>query len=207
MEKPETNGKNLATAVAISVIVSMILTYGMIMYVPQVQESLRGIQGIQGEVGPQGELGLEGPVGPQGPLGLQGEQGLPGPRGEKGESYSFDLSLNWLKGWEYTNYRGEFDFVYVTFESDLWFIDWLVDGEELPWVYILVYKGSLDPGEAEEEISYLSVAHEGAYHSDIVYGFGKGKYTIEICGDFDLLLVDFYELKRETTSEMENEAA
>lgn len=55
--------------------------------------SVRGPQGLQGEVGPQGpqgiqgEVGPQGPqgeVGPQGPQGIQGEAGPQGPRGEMG---------------------------------------------------------------------------------------------------------------------------
>jgi len=191
----------LATAVAISVILSMMVTYGMIMYVPQVQKTLRGIQGesglqgIQGELGPQGLPGYPGQMGPVGP---QGDQGIQGPKGEKGESYSFDLSLNWIEGWTWEDGNLQEDFIYVTFDSDIWFIDWYVEGDYSSWVYIIVYEGTLNAAEVETEFAYLSVAHQGEYHSDILYGFGKGDYTIEICGVFDLFDIDIYELTRET---------
>lgn len=69
-------------------------------------EAIEGIQGPQGEMGPQGpqgEIGPQGPAGemgpmgpqgpageqgPQGPQGIQGEQGIQGPKGEDG---TFDL--------------------------------------------------------------------------------------------------------------------
>ena len=47
-----------------------------------------GLQGPQGDTGPQGPQGLQGetgPQGPQGPQGLQGDTGPQGPQGEQGE--------------------------------------------------------------------------------------------------------------------------
>lgn len=201
LDKLGTNGKNLATAVVISVILSMMLTFGMIMYVTPVQEALRGpqgergLQGIQGEPGPQGLLGEPGQTGPVGP---QGDQGIQGPKGEKGEPYSFDLSLNWIEGWKWEDRKGQDDFIYVTFDSDIWFIDWYVVGDQSSWVYVIVYEGTLNAVETETEYWYLSVSHQGEYHSDVLYGFGKGDYTINICGVFDSLDIDIYELTRET---------
>ena len=40
-------------------------------------ESLKGEQGPQGEVGPEGPMGPQGEVGPEGPMGPQGEKGEP----------------------------------------------------------------------------------------------------------------------------------
>ena len=40
------------------------------------RRSIRGPQGIQGEIGPQGPQGIQGEVGPQGPQGDQGESGI-----------------------------------------------------------------------------------------------------------------------------------
>ena len=76
------NGKySIVVAVIISVALSSAVTYTMIMYVPQIQETLRGPQGPQGEQGIQGEkgdLGLQGPQGLQGLVGPQGPIGPPG---------------------------------------------------------------------------------------------------------------------------------
>ena len=76
------NGKyNIAAAVIISVALSSAATYAMVMYLPQIQEILRGPPGEQGLVGPQGPAGPVGPIGPQGepgPRGYTGPQGPPG---------------------------------------------------------------------------------------------------------------------------------
>jgi len=72
--------------VGIAVILSVVLSTGIMLAVPQKQDVSRGLQGeigSQGEIGPQGEQGLQGepgdsivgPVGPQGPEGPQGEEG------------------------------------------------------------------------------------------------------------------------------------
>ena len=82
--------------VVIAIFISVVLSTGIIMAVPQVQDALRGPQGEQGppgEIGPQGvqgpqgDTGEVGPVGPEGPIGIgeQGLQGLQGIQGEKGE--------------------------------------------------------------------------------------------------------------------------
>ena len=75
------NGKIVAIAIIISVVTSMAATYSMIMYVPQIQDALRG---PQGEMGPQGIQGEQGIQGIQGEVGPQGEQGECGPRGYTG---------------------------------------------------------------------------------------------------------------------------
>ena len=60
-----------------------------------------GVQGPQGEPGPQGSEGSQGPAGPQGPKGDQGDtgpqgpkgdQGAPGPRGETGPAF---MEVDW----------------------------------------------------------------------------------------------------------------
>ncbi len=87
--------ETVAIAVVLSVILSTVISFGVIMTVPQVQDLLRG---IQGEIGPQGEQGIQGEsgesiVGPQGEVGLQGPQGeigSQGLRGLQGEPYSFE---------------------------------------------------------------------------------------------------------------------
>ena len=64
--------------ILISIILSILLFYAIILTVPQVQGALRG---PPGDVGPQGEQGREGTQGIQGlrgPIGLQGLQGVPG---------------------------------------------------------------------------------------------------------------------------------
>ena len=82
--------------VVIAVLLSVVLSTGIILAVPQVQDAIRGSQGElgpQGEVGPQGVQGSQGdtgevgPRGPEGPIGIgeQGLQGLQGIQGEKGE--------------------------------------------------------------------------------------------------------------------------
>jgi len=71
----------------IAIVFSVILSIGIIMTVPQVQDALRG---SQGELGPQGEQGIQGISGEQGIqgesgesiVGPQGEQGIQGPPGE-----------------------------------------------------------------------------------------------------------------------------
>ena len=45
-------------------------------------ESLKGKDGAQGEIGPQGPVGLQGP---EGPIGPKGETGVAGPKGDQGE--------------------------------------------------------------------------------------------------------------------------
>ncbi len=76
----------------IAVFLSVILSTGIVMYVPQVQDTLHGpqgeqgipgVQGLQGIQGVQGPEGPEGPIGPKG-LGLQGETGEQGIPGEPG---------------------------------------------------------------------------------------------------------------------------
>ena len=54
----------------------------------RIDPDFEGLQGPQGETGPQGEQGPQGepgPVGPQGPQGGKGPAGIQGPQGEKGE--------------------------------------------------------------------------------------------------------------------------
>lgn len=89
------NSFNTVLVIAISVILST----GIVMYVPQVQDAIRdpqvetGLQGEQGIPGPQGlrgptgytgDVGSEGPTGSAGPIGLTGEQGDIGPQGLDG---------------------------------------------------------------------------------------------------------------------------
>lgn len=185
-------------AVVVSIVLSMVSAYSMIMYVPQIQETLRGPQGEQGIQGEQGPQGIQGEVGPIGPIGEQGERGLSGPtgpQGEKGESYSFDASFKWLEGWEYKDLEGSTDCIYVTFDSDLWGISWYLKGDRSSWAYVVVFEGTLNAEELEDTEYYLWGANKGEYYNDIIYGFGKGDYTIETCGEFDELSIDFYELK------------
>lgn len=47
-------------------------------------DTLRGIEGAQGQPGPQGAPGAQGPIGEQGPKGDPGLQGLPGANGLAG---------------------------------------------------------------------------------------------------------------------------
>lgn len=79
------NGKSIIVlTIIISVVLSSAVTYTMIMYVPQIQDTLRGpqgemgLQGIQGEQGVQGIQGEVGPQGERGPRGYTGPQGPPG---------------------------------------------------------------------------------------------------------------------------------
>lgn len=48
------------------------------------QFTMKGEQGVQGDVGPQGPQGLKGEQGDTGPQGLKGEQGIQGIQGEQG---------------------------------------------------------------------------------------------------------------------------
>lgn len=70
--------------VVIAVVFSVILFTATIMTVPQVQDALRGPQGMAGIQGPQGDQGLQGIQGEVGPIGLQGIQGVQGAQGEVG---------------------------------------------------------------------------------------------------------------------------
>ncbi len=82
--------------VVIATFLSVILSTGIIMTVPQVQDALRGpqgepgpkgepgLQGVQGLQGLKGDTGDVGPEGPEGPIGLAGEQGPMGPQGPPG---------------------------------------------------------------------------------------------------------------------------
>jgi hypothetical protein len=62
-----------------------------------------GPQGPQGEPGPQGEMGLSGPkgdrgeIGPSGPMGPEGPQGPPGLKGPRGDTGEF-LIQRWKLG-------------------------------------------------------------------------------------------------------------
>jgi len=75
--------------IIIAILFSVILSTGIILIVPQVQDTLRG---PQGELGPKGETGLQGEqgipgesiTGPQGLQGIQGIQGETGPIGLTG---------------------------------------------------------------------------------------------------------------------------
>jgi len=69
--------------VLIAIVFSVILSIGIIMTVPQVQDVLRG---PQGEPGPQGEQGIQGVQGIQGEMGPRGYPGLIGPQGETGDT-------------------------------------------------------------------------------------------------------------------------
>ena len=81
--------------VVIAVLLSVVLSVGVIMYVPQVQEVLIGpqgeqgisgesITGLQGRQGVQGIQGVTGDVGPRGSIGLTGSQGATGETGAQG---------------------------------------------------------------------------------------------------------------------------
>ena len=55
---------------------------------PQGPKGDTGPQGIQGEIGPQGPQGIQGLTGPTGPQGPKGDIGDTGPQGPKGETGS-----------------------------------------------------------------------------------------------------------------------
>lgn len=79
--------KTIVTAVLLSIILSMLITVGVITGVPQMREMLRGPQGLTGERGPVG------------PVGLKGNKGDPGPEIVSGQWevhwYTLKLSLEW----------------------------------------------------------------------------------------------------------------
>jgi len=98
-------GRGIATAVILSVILSSWLNFGMIIMIPQVRESLRGPQGlqgpqgIQGPQGPRGLTGLKGPQGIHGPTGFTGAQGPQGPQGPESPAGTWgvpDFDSNWV---------------------------------------------------------------------------------------------------------------
>jgi len=57
----------------------------------QVQELLRGPQGIQGLTGPTGATGPQGPKGDTGAQGLKGDQGIEGPQGDRGPTGFYSI--------------------------------------------------------------------------------------------------------------------
>jgi hypothetical protein len=59
--------------IVITIVFSVILSTGIIMTVPQVQDVLRGPQGELGLQGVQGPQGDTGDVGPEGPIGSPGQ--------------------------------------------------------------------------------------------------------------------------------------
>ena len=93
--------------VVITIVLSVILSTGIVMTVPQVQDALRGpqgdhgLQGAQGIQGIQGLQGIQGEEGPQGEpgdsiIGPQGEQGIQGPIGPQGEiGPTLNISSTW----------------------------------------------------------------------------------------------------------------
>ena len=79
---------------------------------------LRGLQGIQGPIGLQGE---RGDIGPSGPVGLQGPQGIRGPEGP-----IYNYSGNWETVFTYdetVNIDDDWTWTF-TIESDIWQIYW-----------------------------------------------------------------------------------
>jgi len=125
MSESKINTSTLIITIAISVILSVGISYlvlpSIINGVPETQGLIgpRGPQGIQGPIGltgdlgpaglegsqgPQGEQGLIGLTGEVGPTGLQGPQGEQGPPGEPLSGYvlPFDYtsgSWNTIKTW------------------------------------------------------------------------------------------------------------
>ena len=125
-------GKSIAVAVIVSVVLSTWVNFGMIMMIPQIREILSGPRGPQGVLGPQGPQGvqgpqgIQGPQGPEGPQGPKGDQGIPGPQGLPGPvgiAGAPDYDSNWVSidpggKKEFPHNLGSFDlFVYIVGRS------------------------------------------------------------------------------------------
>ena len=125
-------GKSIAVAVIVSVVLSTWVNFGMIMMIPQIREILSGPRGPQGLLGPQGPQGvqglqgIQGPQGPEGPQGPKGDQGIPGPQGLPGPvgiAGAPDYDSNWVSidpggKKEFPHNLGSFDlFVYIVGRS------------------------------------------------------------------------------------------
>lgn len=81
-----------AIGIIVAIILSSLLSVGIIMYNrplfigPQGLQGIQGPQGIQGETGLQGSVGNTGTIGPQGEQGIQGLAGAIGATGVKGDT-------------------------------------------------------------------------------------------------------------------------
>ena len=95
MSENKLNVQTLITAVVISVILSVSVSY---MIIPSGISEI-GPQGSPGEAGPPGPKGEKGDTGTQGLTGLQGPQGPIGPEGPlgpPGETHSYEEFLEYI---------------------------------------------------------------------------------------------------------------
>ena len=163
------NEKKIYLLLAVSMLVSILVSVASFTYL---KDNFIGPQGIQGIQGPQGET-VEGPQGSEGPQGIQGRAGE---QGEKGDPYLYDGIWTMTNRWAWSNYDlQDWTFTFTT-EADFSMIVpfYIYNGKnpELAFMTISV----TDQHHPNENLYVWSSSWD--YGGDSIMIIGSGTYTI-----------------------------
>jgi hypothetical protein len=162
----ESNSKFI-TGVVLSVILSVSITVGIVLYVPVIRETLRG---------PEGPIGPQGEPGPTGPRGLTGPEGSSGPPGPKGDSFSFQGEWVLVTELEYEFYAGndERSSSFTVEDSDIIKIIYYSFGDlSMSW-----WGTNIQIVDADASNNKVYSTSGEASSVDSFYVIGRGTYTM-----------------------------
>lgn len=144
----------------------------------QMQDLLRGPQGIQGIQGPKGEQGI------QGIQGIKGDTGIQGP---SGEAFSYEGKWTRTHEWYWDTDLNHWTYTFTT-EADFIMIQPSYDGKvfypEYAFMSVTLYMGELPLSKRTTGDRILWWASNTDWGGTSLMVLGKGTYTVEVNANY-----------------------